>query len=765
MVNEPMDANDILGADAVRADPNQSPFKTQEEADQATAQRKALVKRILDDVRSWKEHHKSAFKRMKRNVKFVKNAENEQWKGSSGIVTDDDRYVANVTHRFIQQKVSSLYARDPKVKAKRRPTIENVVWDGRQETLQTAMLTVKAVGEQMAMMGGGMPGAQPMATPTPAGPPPVGHNGGPPLDGAPPAPPSPMMDPTTALMIVKEAIDIRARRDKIDKIGKTAEILFQHTIDTAVPSFKTRMKQGVRRSATTSVAWIKLDFERAFSGYESHTQDKIADFASRISALEASLGDVQADKVNPGDASLEELKLGLESLMEKPDMLLREGLVFDFPKSWDIIIDDECRQLVGLVGCKRMAHQFEDTPAGLKRQFKVDVGTNFTPYKSDGQQKKRSDNKPSKLMWYEVYDSEAGLVYTVCDGYPDFLCEPCAPRVEVPQFFPFYPIVLNEVENDEDLYPPSDVELIEHQQKELNRSREALRQHRIAAAPYTIAGKDKLSDDDINRLKNRAPHDVIFLQAMVGAQKVSDIFQPGPTPNIDPNLYSDQQIMQDILRAGGAQEANLGPTSGNTATEAGIAEGSRSQTISSNVDDIDTALSHLTRDATLVMLKEVSLGMAQRIAGRGAVWPEMSSEDISGELYLDVVAGSSGKPNREREAAAFERIVPMALNIPGINPIFLARKAVEAIDDAVDMDDAVLDGIPSVMAMNALLKPGAGGTMGGVENTLTGDPRSDPNQQGGQGSANADRGMGVPGGPQAGNPAPEAALTATMQGM
>ena len=121
----------------------ESPFTTVADANAETPeQRKALVGRILADVAHWKEHHKDAFKRMKRNVKFVKNAGNEQWRSSAGLAADDDRYVANITHRFIQMKVSSLYARDPRVKAKRRQMMDYQVWDGREETLQSAMATL-----------------------------------------------------------------------------------------------------------------------------------------------------------------------------------------------------------------------------------------------------------------------------------------------------------------------------------------------------------------------------------------------------------------------------------------------------------------------------------------------------------------------------------------------------------------------------------------------------------------------------------------------
>lgn len=119
-----------------------APFKTQEEADKISEQRKALVKRLMGEVKAWKKHHEPAFKKMKAHVKFVKNSHGEQWRGPAGSDDSEDRYVANITYRFIAQKVSSLYARDPRVRARRRPMIDNVVWDGRQETLQTAMATL-----------------------------------------------------------------------------------------------------------------------------------------------------------------------------------------------------------------------------------------------------------------------------------------------------------------------------------------------------------------------------------------------------------------------------------------------------------------------------------------------------------------------------------------------------------------------------------------------------------------------------------------------
>jgi hypothetical protein len=700
--------------------------------------RKNLVKQIVDDVKGWEKHHEKFFKAMRDDARFVANKGNEQWK--DGANCDTDAYVANVTHRFIQQKVASLYAKNPRVKAERRPSIDFVVWDGRAETLQSAMMTMTAIQQgmqAMQMANNGMPGA--IAPPQPMM--------------------QPMMDAGTATAIIAEVTQARQKRDTIDKIGRTAAVLFHYFIDESRPRFKTQMKQAIRRAATCGVAYVQLDFERKFDGHKPETETAIRTTQDQIKNMMALADTVSDGDVQSDDPRIAELQLQVDTLASEPDMIVREGPVFDFPKSWDIIPDDECKQLVGWVGCKKLARAFCYTVEQIKARFNVDLKEGeFSAYTPDprdhkGRQAPGTD-KPDVVRWWEVYDSTTGLMYSVADGYCDFLSEPGPPRVKVEQFFPFYPIVLNEVENDEELSVLSDTELLRPQQKELNRTREALRQHRIAASPFTVIGKDKLSEEDIGQLKNRKAHDVVQLDAMQQGQKVGDVFMAGPTPTLDPNIYTDEPIIQDMLRIGGAQEANLGPTAGNTATEAGIAESSRALTSSSNVDDINDVLTDLADDTCAVMFREMSLEMVQQIAGPGAIWPDSTAEDYIAELSLKVVAGSMGKPNRDRDAAAYERIMPFAVQVPGISMDYLAKRTVSLLDESADMEDAIMEGVPSVLAYNAMFKGGAaaGASPNGGGDAPTGDPATDPNQQGGAGAQNGPVGQGTPGGPQAGNP-------------
>src|SRR3546814_4275890 len=79
-----------------------------------------------------------------------------------------------------------------------------------------------------------------------------------------------------------------------------------------------------------------------------------------------------------------------------------------------------------------------------------------------------------------VQDRRTGMKFTVADGYADFLREPAAHTVKIEGFFNIFPLVLNPLEDEKDLYPPSDVRLLRSPQIEYNRTKESLRQHRIA---------------------------------------------------------------------------------------------------------------------------------------------------------------------------------------------------------------------------------------------------------------------------------------------
>jgi hypothetical protein len=210
-----------------------------------------------------------------------------------------------------------------------------------------------------------------------------------------------------------------------------------------------------------------------------------------------------------------------------------------------------------------------------------------------------------------------------------------------------------------------------------------------------------LSESDVRKLIDRAPNEVIQLQAIQPGQKVSDVLQPVMPIPIDPSLYDVSMYMEDIYRVIGSQEANMGGTGTSTATEVSVAESSRQTAMGSNVDDLDEFLTELSRAAGQVLLTMMDPVSVQKIAGQGASWPTLSAQEIADNLMLEVEAGSSGRPNKAAEIANFERLAPTLLQIPGIDPSWLAKEAIRRMDDNIDMTDAIKAALPSIVAQNA----------------------------------------------------------------
>ena len=106
--------------------------------------RAALVGQWQSRVLKAKKHWEPTFRLMKWGQKFVKGI---QWLGQG---ENDDRYVANIVQRHVNQRTAALYAKNPRFFYKRRRTLDFAVWDGTQQSLQEAMqaLQVAAAASQ-----------------------------------------------------------------------------------------------------------------------------------------------------------------------------------------------------------------------------------------------------------------------------------------------------------------------------------------------------------------------------------------------------------------------------------------------------------------------------------------------------------------------------------------------------------------------------------------------------------------------------------------
>lgn len=679
-------------------------LKAEKQADPADL---ALVQKLLDRIAQDKNAHDDAFKKMREDMRLATDGR------VSDKVWDDSMYVANITGRHVKQKTAALYAKNPKIVARRRETLDFAVWDENPDSLMLAQQTVSLAQQP--------PTIDPMT--------------GMPL---PVVTPEQVMQAQTVVQDFQQGM---ARREMIGKLGKTLEILFNHAMRQQTPlDFKMGAKRLVRRTCTTGVGYVELAFFREY-GPTHVSQAERDELQTRIAHLERLAEDTQDETdANEISAELRELTLSMESLQQEELVIVKEGLVFDYPQSTRVIPDKNCTSLVGFVGARHITIEYMFTPEEVREQFPdAALEKGYTAYASNWQKASEGETvedrriggaSPSGMVRvFKHFDKPSGLVYYLAEGYEGFLRAPAPPDVFVDTFWPVFALTFNDVEDENQLFPPSDARLMRHQQFEINRSRQGQSEHRIAARPRFGVDRGAIDEDDQAKLANAPPFSVIPLN--LGDRKLSDVLQAIQIPGVDPNLYETGPVFQDLQLVVGSQQATMGGIAKATATESAIAANSMAASDGSSVDDLDNFLTTIAKASGQILLREMSQEKVMQIVGPGAVWPEMTLDEISDELFLEIEAGSTGKPNQAVEINNWQQLLPMLLQMPGINPVWLAKETLRRLDDRMDLVEAMAAGIPSIAATNQMQTANMVAAQG---------PQGDPSAQGGEGAANAPAG-------------------------
>lgn len=685
------------------------------------------VAKILAAIKEDKKFHDKAFKRMRRDMFMAHHGYDEkEW--------DESLYKANIAGRHVKTKTSALYAKNPKAVARRAPRIDFEVWDENPQSLLMAFQTM-----QTAIVAGQQAQAMPMQTEMGA------------------VVPAPVQMPPGYEYAQSVIADYQAGmeyRKMADRVGKTLEILFAYMLREQQPlDFKTSAKQLVRRTCTCGVGYVELGFQRQF-GPRAGLDAQMSDARARLDHLQRLAAEIAEGEIDEGAAEISELQKSIESLAAEPEIVLREGLTFDFPASTKVIPDKLTTSLVGFIGARHVTIEYLFTIEQVQEMFpEADFKSKgYKGYNSDGSLADgpeqgeipfddEIDQPPSSesqgrgmVCVYKHYDKLTGLVYYVADGHPAFLRAPAAPDVFVEQFWPIYALTFNAVESETELFPKSDVALLADQQMEHNRSRQGMREHRKAARPRYATTAGILDEEGIKQLRKAEAFDVSVFNKDPQT-KLADVLEVIPVPGVDPNLYQTEQFEQDRQLTVGTSEAAYGGISKATATESAISANSMKSGDDSSIDDLDSFLSFLARDSGNILLHEMSEEQVKKIVGRGALWPTMTLPEIAAEIFLEVEAGSSGKPNQAVEIDNYVKLAPILQQIPQIDPVWLAKEGVKRMNDRMDINEAIMSNMPSIVAQNAMASA--------APTPPAGPAGADPNQQGGEGAQNAPQPPGV----------------------
>jgi hypothetical protein len=664
------------------------PATIQREAPEVDEKRKALVNSIIEDVKADLRHWEPEFTRMREMRKFARGL---QWPGMTrkDLYNSEAPYVENITQRAIKQAVAQVYARNPTHVWRKSKRMHGKRWDGSPEAVQEALMVLSD------------PAALPQGR-------------------------------VVAEQIVQESVAAAQHEFQIKRLGETVQIVYEHQLREQQPSFKSQMKRMVTQARICGVAYVRLGYQ-TITQYPPDVERQIADARSQIEKAKQIADDLVTGEIQQESGEVERLRLLLAQLEGAQQVMLREGLTVNFPDPTNVIPDRGMTAILGFLGCKRVTERFHMTRDEVKRTYKVDLGQSYTGYSrvragSDGiipaySAREGTPDQDDRVCVFEVRDREDGLLYTVADGYHDFLVEPAPPQPWLERFWDIFAYHPNALDDPEHPWPPGDVELMMAMQMEINRAGQAKRDHRYAARPGHVT-PGSMDPDDARAVSTRAAHDVVPLKGLNPEQDVRAYLQAFPTSPIDPNLYETGSLYTSILRTTGRMQAEMGPTTSASATEAGIAATARGTSDDSETDELDDLLSEMARSGAQILLNNMTPQTAAEIAGPGAVWPMPDQKALAREVFLEVEAGSSGRKNQQIEVQTRQAVFPLMMQIPEADPRRMLRDLVTIMDPKANFEDWLRPMAPSITAMN--------GVMQGQANR--GD---DPNAQGPEGESNA----------------------------
>lgn len=626
--------------------------------DEASESEKAAVKMWTTRINQAKRSKwEPEFERMRENMDFVYGI---QYKGQKGL-SSEDRYICNLTLRAVNQGVAMIYARDPKVEARRRPRMDFQIWDGKLETIQQ----VAGMSAQAQMMGA-------------------------------PVPPQ-------FMALINDFMQGALHRELVRKVGDTLETLFQYQMDTQSPSFKLQMKQLVRRVRVCGVGYIKVEFCRNYENELTQSETRMA-LPDRMKRAKYIFEQIEKGKVDEFSAELEELKSLIASFQTAPldyeTVKVKEHLSFDFPRATSIIPDPNTRMLKGFVGAHWLVEECYYPLDFVNAYFECDIkpGGDLTYYgrtnKPDEgylESGEKQDNRKKKVCLWTVWDLDTKSTFVLCQGCKKYVVAPEPVTPATKGFWNIVAVTFNDIEVEEGckatIFPPSDVDLIKSPQKEWNRTRQALRRHRKANAPKYLYPDGSISEEDLDRLENAEDQQFVKIKGLMPGAKPTDVIQALKVEPIADALYNTEPLREDTLLASGQQEANIGPAQPNvTATTSTIAEQSRMTVSGSDSDGLDDSLTEVAKIGGEMLLKEMSLQTVKHVCGIGAVWPDQNREDFINEIELQVVAASSGRPNKAVEISNWSQIAPLLMQA-GANPQAVIRETVKRADDRLEPAD------------------------------------------------------------------------------
>lgn len=453
-----------------------------------------------------------------------------------------------------------------------------------------------------------------------------------------------------------------AEMGKVKKFAATAEKGIRKML-VEEAKLKKRAKANIRSTSVTSYGVLKMIYQREYRG-DPIAVRRMEDAQDNLARIEALARDLKkAEDPTELAQKRDQLRANIKALESNNELKLFKGFTVDRVKSEDfLVLDDNVSEFDEYVDAAALGHAIWMTVADAKTLFERDPhgATRYGRPRPDSENK--VDDTPAEEQFIcvvEIWDKKNGVVRTTAKGMSSWLREPYAPPHASQRWYPFFVLGFNVTEGD--WRPISDVEMLIGLQEEYDRTRQNYADAREKATPVLIFRKSgELVENDIQNITNRKNKDTIGVEGNPNTPLTQDLmwFEGA---KIDPQAYDVTMIRNDMDVVSGTSDAGranlIAPK---TATEAEIMNEAMQSRMGERRDTHEDLLSEMGESALEIMLRDMTKAEMQQVAGPDCEWPDTpaGAEVAFRQVSVKVRAGSSGKPNQQREREQWGQLLP-----------------------------------------------------------------------------------------------------------
>jgi hypothetical protein len=496
--------------------------------------------------------------------------------------------------------------------------------------------------------------------------------------------------------------------EAIKEFCKTAQVMLNNLF-IEEGKLKRRQKSNARSAMTTSVGWIKMNFQESLAG-DPLIVRRVNDMQDNLRRLEylitCTKSETDTTKLNQQRSEINEQ---IQTLMQSPEMKVFKGFALDRVKTEDIfILDESIVEFDDYVSAKKIAHRVWMTDEEYYETFGHGVPRGATQYgqpaagdlADESGQKVQLGGDASKINYravFEVWNRTTNTICVVCEGCSGYAKAPYTLKPASERWYSFFALGFNIVEGR--WRPLSDVELLMQLQDEYNTTRYLFAETRKEAIPTRIFRKaGNLTEQDIEALNKRKSRDWLGIEGSPTVPLDKDILQLEGV-KIDPAAFDVTIIRNDMDMMVGlsdASRANL--IQAKTATEAEIMRQALMNRVAERQDAIEDLTAEMAVAALEIMLQKFSQDEVRQIVGEGAVWPEMDIESVFRKVRVSVRAGSTGKPNILKERESWAAVMPImndtitqVMELRTAGQFDLANAKIELLKETLNRYDEKID--------------------------------------------------------------------------